>query len=408
MNTQFHHQQLDNGLTVLCEANPSAHTAAVGFFVRTGARDEQPPLMGVSHFLEHMMFKATAAGRTAADVNRQFDQIGADFNAFTSHEQTLYHAHVLPEMLPQAVDLFTDMLRPALREDDFEMERKVILEEISMYDDRPGWRLQDAILESYFRGHPLGHRVLGTAATVGSMTAAQMRDYFNQRYSPDNLVVAAAGRVDFDALLADLAQRTAHWQPTGAARDHGNPPAAQHDSTLTDPRVHRHYLAAMWPGPAAQDSQRYAARVLADVLGDSEGSRLYWALIDPGLADEADLSYLPYDGVGAFFSYASCAPEKGEQVEQVLRETLRVVCEDLSLEEIVRAKNKLATSATLMGERPQGRMTNLGANWLYLGRHVSLEQELERLMAVTLDEVRELLAAAPPEPCAVVRLTPKG
>ena len=165
MAVNFQKHTLPNGLTVLAEVAPEAHTAAVGFFVKAGARDETGELMGVSHFLEHMMFKGTAR-RTADDVNREFDEIGADYNAFTSHEQTVYYAHVLPEFLPRAVDLLGDMLRPALRTDDFDMEKNVILEEIGMYDDRPEWVLQDRLLEEYFRGHPLGYRVLRTRAST--------------------------------------------------------------------------------------------------------------------------------------------------------------------------------------------------------------------------------------------------
>ena len=141
MSIQFQQTTLPNGLTILAESSDDARTSAVGFFVKAGTRDEQLPVMGVSHFLEHMMFKGTAR-RTADDVNREFDEIGADYNAYTSHEKTVYYAHVLPEFLANAVDLLGDMLRPALREDDFSMEKNVILEEISMYEDRPQWRLQ--------------------------------------------------------------------------------------------------------------------------------------------------------------------------------------------------------------------------------------------------------------------------
>ena len=254
------------------------------------------------------MFKGTAR-RTADDVNREFDELGADYNAFTSHEQTVYYAHVLPEFLAQATDLLGDMLRPSLRSEDFDMEKNVILEEIGMYDDRPEWRLQDALLEDFFGKHPLGHRVLGTTDTVTAMTAQQMRGYFEQRYSPDNIVVAAAGRLDFSALTDQVGQLCGSWSPTGATRDTDIPAAQAKARTVTDAKQSRHYLGLLCPGPSAQDPRRYAARVLADVLGDSEGSRLYWALVDPGTAEEADFSFMPQDGSGAFMAYASCDPE---------------------------------------------------------------------------------------------------
>lgn len=414
MAVSFKQKTLDNGLTILAEVDPQAHTAAVGFFVRTGARDETPALMGVSHFLEHMMFKGTPK-RSADDVNREFDEIGASYNAYTSHEQTVYYAHLLPEMLPRAVDLFTDMLRPSLRTEDFDTEKKVILEEIGMYDDRPEWRLQDRLLEEYYQAesgepHTMGYRVLGTNETVNAMTAEQMRGYFNQRYSPDNLVVSAAGRLDFDALCADLESRCSSWQATGASREYNAVVHAERAIEIEDSKITRHYMALLTPGPSAQDESRYAAKVLSDVLGDSEGSRIYWALVDPGLADDADFSMMPQDQAGAFMAYASCDPDRAEQVETKLLETMdnTVRDRDITAEEVERAVNKLATRATLQGERPAGRMQALGSQWNYHGRYLPLDEELSKLMAVTHEDVNTLLEQYTLQPRTIVRLKPGG
>ncbi len=404
MNFQSH--KLDNGLTIIAECLPEAYTAAVGYFVMTGARDETPELMGVSHFLEHMMFKGTDR-RTADDVNREFDEIGADYNAFTSHEQTVFFAHVLPEQLPRAVDLLGDILRPSLRGDDFAMEKNVILEEIGMYDDRPTWRLQDTILERYFPNHPLGFRVLGTKDTIGRLTAEQMRGYFGQRYSPDNTVVAAAGRIDFDALVRDVERMSGSWPATGARRSFDAPATEPSELTIEDARVNRHYVAVMWPGPAYQDADRYAAKVLADVVGDSDGSRLYWALVDPGLAEEADASVIPQDRVGYHFAFASCDPDRADGVERILLETLASPADGVEDEELERAKNKIATGATVQGERPPGRMMRLGGDWMYLHEHRPLDEEIERVMAVSLSDVHRVAEAYPPRPRTIVRLTPK-
>ena len=410
MTVAFQQHTLPNGLTVIAETDPDAHTAAVGFFVKTGARDETPERMGVSHFLEHMMFKGTDR-RTAEDVNREFDAIGASYNAFTSHEQTVYYGHVLPEMLPAAVDLFADMLRPALRTDDFEMEKKVILEEIGMYDDRPEWRLHDRLLEEHYRGeHGLGYRVLGTHQTVSDMTAQQMRGYFDQRYSPDNMVVSAAGRLDFDALCKDLETRCGGWEPTGVERLYHPPHIESRSVTVEDDKVARHYFAMLCPGPAAQDDDRYAAKVLADVLGDSEGSRLYWALVDPGLADEADFSVLPHDRAGSFMAYASCDPSRAEQVERTLLGLLDQQAGagfDITASDVERAVNKLATRVTLQSERPAGRMQGLGAQWNILGRRLPLEEQLEALRAVTTDDLRALLDRYNFQPRTTLRLQPQ-
>lgn len=402
---QFKQAKLDNGLNVIAECDDSAHTSAVGFFVKTGARDEQQKLMGVSHFLEHMMFKGTAS-RSADDVNREFDEMGASYNAFTSHEQTVYYAHILPEFFPRAVELLGDMLRPALREDDFKMEKNVILEEIGMYEDRPEWQLQDTLLEEYYANHPMGFRVLGTQKTVGDLTAKQMRSYFQQRYSPDNMVVSAAGKIDFQKFVDDLSALTSSWNPIDARRQHGQFKVENRSRNLIDKKLHRHYVAILSPAPSAQDNGRYAARVLADVLGDSEGSRLYWALVDPGLADEADFSFMPQDGTGGYLAYASCDPSRAGQVEEKLIQTIDTFSSDINDMEVQRAKNKLATGATLQGERPAGRMRSLGMQWSYIGEYISLDQELEKLMAVTADDLRELISSQSFTPRTTVRLGP--
>jgi predicted Zn-dependent peptidase len=405
MPPTFHQQTLANGLTIVAETDAEAHTAAVGFFVRAGARDEDRPLMGVSHFLEHMMFKGTAR-RTADDVNREFDELGANYNAYTSHETTVYYAHVLPEFLPRSVDLLGDMLRPALRDEDFNVEKNVILEEIGMYDDRPQSRLMDMLLEAHFGEHPLGFRVLGTTDSIKALGVEQMRGYFRQRYSPDNIVVSAAGRVDFAALVSDVAKIAGQWEPSGIKREHGQPAIAGAQLAHRDERLSRHYLAMFFPGPAAQDERRYAARVMADALGDSEGSRLYWALVDPGLADEADFSHYPQDHVGGFIGYASCDPQRAGQVEGIYLDALAKFARSVEPGEIERAKNKLATHATLQGERPAGRMRSIGNQWTYLRQYLTLDQELAGLMAVGVDDVRQLAGELVSSPRTLVRLGP--
>ncbi len=405
MPVVFHQHRLPNGLNIIAETNPDAHTAAVGFFVKTGTRDEEGPVMGVSHYLEHMMFKGTAR-RTADDVNREFDEIGANYNAFTSHENTVYYAKVLPEYLPRVVDLLGDMLRPALRDDDFNMEKNVILEEISMYEDRPQWRLQDTLIEKHFQGLPLGYRVLGTNDTIKALTAGQMKAYFDHRYSPDNITVAAAGRIEFEKLVEDIAKIAGHWHPTGAKRDYQQPGYAPKQSTIRDEKLNRFYMAMMCPAPTSQDDGRYTAKVLGDVLGDSEGSRLYWALVDPGLADEADFSFYPQDHVGSFIAFASCDPDRAEEVESLLFKTLDQYKDSVDPDEIERAKNKLATQATLQEENPGGRMRSLGGQWTYLGEYTPLEEELRRIMAVKADDVRALLDKWPFQPRTILRLGP--
>src|SRR5215212_6857364 len=189
---RYDHLTLDNGLNLVGEYNDGAQSMAAGYFVRTGARDETGPISGCSHFLEHMMFKGTDR-RSADDVNREFDEIGAQYNAFTSEENTVYYGAVLPEFQNRAIDLLTDMMRPALRDEDFNVEKNVILEEIALYQDRPNFTVMDEARTAFYGGHPLGNSVLGTAQSITALQRDQMHDYFNRRYSPNNLSLVLTG-----------------------------------------------------------------------------------------------------------------------------------------------------------------------------------------------------------------------
>ncbi len=408
MPVDFHQATLANGLTVLAETNPDAHTAAAGFFVRTGARDEDPALMGVSHFLEHMMFKGTEK-RSADDVNRDFDSIGAKFNAYTTAEVTCFHAHVLPERLGEATDILADILRPALRDDDFATEKSVILEEIAMYQDSPFWVLFEETLDRHYRGHPLGHRVLGTAETVAALPRERMLQYFRDRYSGDNTVVALAGRIDFDAAVRDIEARCGAWQSTRPARDSRTPaPRPASEFTIESERVNRAYCLSLCPAPPLQDERRYAAMMLALVLGGPDSSRLHWALIEPGIAEEAQCAYEPHDGAGHYALFFSSAPESAQQAAAILDAEIARLIDSLTTRDLDSMRTKVATSVTLAGERPSGRMQRVGRIWTYLRSYLTLEEELERINAVTLDDLRAVHQAFPFAPRTTGMLRPKA
>ncbi|MDX2115663.1 MAG: pitrilysin family protein [Planctomycetota bacterium] len=407
MAVTFQKATLPNGLTIIAETDPAAHTAACGFFVKTGARDEQRPRMGVSHFLEHMMFKGTER-RSAEDVNRQFDEIGANYNAFTTSEMTAFHAHVLPERLPEALDILADILRPSLRPADFDTEKGVILEEIAMYKDQPFWVLYEHALERFFGEHPLGYRVLGTEDTIRALERDQMDAYFRERYSADNTVLSLAGRLDFDHAVRLAEKLCGSWQRTGAARDAAPPAAAAGEFTLHDEKVTRAYMLALSPAPAMSDPRRYAAMMLAQVLGSSDNSRLHWALVEPGVAEEAQAGYEPHDGSGMFYLYASGDPERAAEIWALVEREVAGLVPSLTEADLERLRNKLATAVTLAGERPSGRMHRLGRLWPYLGSYLSLEDELAAINAVTLADLRAVAAAYPFQPRMFGRMLPKA
>ncbi len=258
------------------------------------------------------MFKGTAR-RSAADVNRELDELGGQGNAYTSEEQTVYYATVLPKFQDRIVDLLTDMLGPSLDEDEFETERQVILEEIAKYEDQPPFGAFERAMEVHFGPRGLGRRVLGTAESIRAMTATAMRDYFNRRYRPENIVLAATGNVDFDGLVAQVEKQTASWnkRPTAETPKPDDaatlPEGISLDRSLEIADAHQAYLVRIAPGPDMKSEDRYAAKILASILGDEGGSRLFWDLIDTGRAEVATVWPHEFLDTGAWFTYMVCA-----------------------------------------------------------------------------------------------------
>lgn len=407
MGVTFERASLPNGLTVIAEVDPTAHSAAVGYFVKTGARDERSVVMGVSHFLEHMMFKGTAK-RTAEQLNRDFDRIGAKNNAYTSSEMTCFHAQVIPERLDAAVEILADMLRPALREEDFATEKGVILEEIAMYQDNPFWVLYEQAMDEYYAPHPLAHRVLGTSDTITALSAAQMREYFENRYSADNTVVALAGKMDFGHVMKQIEGLCGHWERTNTKRDLGRVVPQAKKFEQRDAKVNRGYVIAIAPAPSSSDPRRYAASLLSEVLGGSDNSRLHWALLETGLAEEAQAAYDPRDSTGDFLAFASGDPERLDEIQEVLFREINSLGDTLVEDDLAKIRSKMVTSVTVGGERPSGRMQRLGRQWTYLGEYSTLEEELARINSVSVADLKKLLQEFPFEPCTLGRLLPKA
>ncbi len=399
---EFRQEVLPNGLTIQAEVVPGALTAAAGFFFRTGARDEDPAVMGVSHFLEHMMFKGTET-RTAEDVNREFDDLGANHNAFTSAEQTAYYAHVPFDALDPALEILADILRPSLRTADFDEEKQVILEEIAMYDDQPFWVLYEKGLERYYGSHPLAHRVLGTRDTVSALTTEQMRTYFDRRYSADNAVLVASGRLDFDALVEKAAALCGHW-PTGEpGRVHGSMSFTPGEIEVEIPETQQRYIMLMTPGVGIADPMKYAGAQALRVLGDHEGSTFFWELVETGLAEEASMHLDTRDGCGEIIATLVCPPEKAEEVEAIARREMARVIDTVDEDALLRSRAKIETAAMLASERPMGRMTRLGSRWTYGLPYATLDEEIAKIAAVGLDDVRGFLEANPMTDLLAVR-----
>lgn len=403
---EFLSHTLPNGLQILAEVNGDAHSESVGYFVRTGSRDETDDVAGVSHYLEHMCFKGTPR-RSADDVNREFDEIGAHYNAFTSEECTVYYASVLPEYQEASIDILADIMRPSLRQDDFDMEKKVILEEIQMYLDQPPFGMDDRIKELHIGKHPLAKSVLGTNASITELGRDQMQAYFASRYSPGNVFVAAAGKVDFDALVKQVAARCGDWQPHAAPRDVPRAATDRRFEVVHRPTATQEYVLQLADAPASEDDDRYAAKLLATIVGDDSGSRMYWELTDPGLADSASLGHYEYQGLGMFYTWLACEPEAtADNLARLDAIYQTVEADGVTEVELRQAKNKVKARVVLSSERPRSRLFNVGGNWLQRREYRTVADDLQSLERVTVDDVQSVLKKYPLSACSTIAVGP--
>lgn len=388
---EFKKKILTNGLAVVGEINKSAKSTAVGFFVRTGSRDETQQINGVSHFLEHMLFKGTER-LTTFEVNQAFDRTGALFNAFTGEENTVFYAAVLPEYLVEVTKLWIELMRPALRNEDFDIEKNVIKEEIAMYKDMPNFDVLDRCRHLHFGGHPCGNSVLGSVENISDLTAVQMRDYFTKRYVPNNMAVAVAGNFGWEQICDVVEKGCEKWQKQAAHRKLEDSSGSKKKGRIEKSNLAREHICLMSPAVSAMDQRRFAASLLATIIGDDVGSRFFWELVDKALAEEATTQFAAMDGTGVFCSYLNCG---SENVGKVL-DTVKSIFESLSKDgvtenEMKTAKNKILSALVIKNELSMGRLIDLGANWIYLQQYRSIEDDINAIKAVTADDVHSLI-----------------
>jgi predicted Zn-dependent peptidase len=368
---------------------------ALGFFVRAGARDETPEVHGVSHFLEHMTFKGTFH-RSAAEINRTLDDIGSHANAYTSEEQTVYYAAFVPDYQDQAAELLCDMMRPALRKEDFDIEKKVIVEEIHKYDDQPPFGAHEKCLAAFFAPHPLGNNVLGTVKSVTELTPEAMRGYFEERYSPTNMKLVAAGNFDFDRLLKTAACATRDWKPAKVSRDF--PPAIGNVSrqVLLRKNAAQQYVVQISEGPASLDEIRFAHRLMTTIFGDECGSRLFWAFVDTGLAEFATSCPYEYEGAGITMTNLCCDPDDiATMLEELDGLQQQIESDGVTDDELEIARNKTCSQIVRRAERPANRLFTVGNNWLQRGIYRSVSEALKSYQDVTVDDVAIALQRFP-------------
>ncbi len=394
---QFFVDQLDNGLQILGQRMPDLESVSVCFYVRTGSRDEHDPaIYGVSHFLEHMVFKGTQH-RDAEQITLAFNEMGAEFNAFTSVEQTVYYARILREYLPKAIDLLSDMMRPRLDATDFSLERNVILEEIARSEDVPTSQAYRRMMQTYFAGHPLGHDVLGTRESIGALTVEQMREYATRRYAANNLILALAGNFEWDEVRALAEEKCGAWAQGEEGRlAEPYAPPGNAANIVVRPQQKQQIVLLASPSVSEQDPDLYAMHLAAMVLGDGTGSRLFWNIYQKGLAETAAASLNALDNTGLLLSIISTTPEHAPAVLELVRAELRGLQEDgVQEDELRRAKDKLVSRTVLDGDSAFSRMQDLAYTWVAKREVRSIQDELALIEAVTVADVRRVLKRFP-------------
>jgi predicted Zn-dependent peptidase len=385
---------LPSGLRVLTEAIPSMRSVSFGVWVGIGSRDEAPELAGVSHFLEHLLFKGTER-RSALDISAQIEAVGGETNAFTTKEYTCYYARVLDEDLPLAIDVMCDLVsHSVLNPADVETERGVILEEIAMHDDEPGDEVHDVFAEAVYGAHPLGRLISGTEETIAPMTRAQIEGFYHDRYLAPSIVVAAAGNLDHDVVV-ELVRRNldlagggtpAPLRPTDAV------PTRAPDTVVRGKDTEQAHIVLGCPGIGRLDERRFALSVLNNVLGGGMSSRLFQEIREKrGLAYSVYSYSSQYADTGLFAVYAGCAPGKVDEVLELTRaELATVAAKGFTDTELARGKGMAKGSYVLGLEDTGSRMSRLAKGELLYGGVLSVDELLARVEAVTLDQVNAL------------------
>ncbi|WP_431942068.1 M16 family metallopeptidase [Micromonospora marina] len=392
---------LPSGLRVLTEAVPAMRSVSFGIWVSVGSRDETGTQAGAAHFLEHLLFKGTNK-RSALEISAQIEAVGGETNAFTTKEYTCYYARVLDEDLPLAIDVMCDLVADSvLAPADVETERGVILEEIAMHDDEPGDEVHDLFARAVYGDHPLGRLISGTEETVTPMTRRQIQGFYRRRYTPPQIVIAAAGNLDHTAVVklvrqalrgtpldTDPASPAPHRLATPAVR---TKPA----TTLVEPKeTEQAHVILGCPGIDRTDDRRFALGVLNNVLGGGMSSRLFQEIREQrGLAYSVYSYASQYADSGVFAVYAGCAPGKVDEVLDLTRaELARVAAEGITEAELARGKGMSKGSFVLGLEDTGSRMSRLAKGELLYGNLMPVDDLLARVDAVTLDDVNTLAA----------------
>ncbi|MDX2181979.1 MAG: pitrilysin family protein [Bryobacteraceae bacterium] len=386
---------LPNGIRVVTEHMPHVRSVSVGIWISSGSRSEQRAENGISHFLEHMLFKGTTS-RTAEQIAREVDSIGGHLDAFTAKELVSYNTKVLDEHLPVAFDVLADLvLNPVFREEDIEKEKGVILEELKMESDNPEYVVHETFISRFWKGHPLGKPIIGTPRTIRSFDRSMLVDYHRRVYQPANVFITAAGHLDHQDLFR-LAESRFGGLAVGKPVGPGGNPAPNAAITYKRKRLQQVHLCIGAPSCPVADDRRYASYVLNTVLGGGMSSRLFQNIRErQGLAYAVFSELNLFRDTGCLAVYAGTSKENASKlVASVLEEFRRLKNEPVPAEELRRAKDHLKGSLMLSLESTSSRMANLARQEIYFSRYFSLDELIESIEQVTVDEVQAIAAAS--------------
>lgn len=383
---------LPNGLDIISEYIPGVRSVTLGIWFRVGSRDELPEQLGISHFMEHMMFKGTSA-RSAHDISMAFDSMGAVLNAFTSKEYTCYYASVLDEHLDSAVEILSDMLLDSqFASDAIKTEREVVIEEIARYEDEPSDHVGDIFTEAMFPAHQLGRSILGTREVVATFEHDNCISYLKKHYHAGNAVIVAAGNVEHQALL-DLAQRFLHQLPAGTANERDVvKESGRQLLTFEQKETEQAHLLYGMPGIPLGDEDRFAGRLMETAFGGPMSSRLFQEVREKrGLAYAVYAATSPFMHASQFYIYVGTRPSNLKEVVSVLKaEIAKLLEEGVTPEELKRVQEYTVGHLVLSAESTRDHMLRLGTNAVQELDILSLDENIERFRAVTQADIERV------------------
>lgn len=382
-------RQLQNGATVIIEEIPHVRSAAVGVFIKLGSRNETLEVNGISHFIEHMLFKGTMS-RTARDIAEVFEEMGGQLNAYTSKEYTCFHARVLDEHTDLAMDILFDMLfNSTMTEKDINTEREVIIEEINMYEDSPDELVHDIFAQTILAGHPLGRSILGTLENIQEMSRDTVFNYYRDHYHPANMIIAIAGNVESEHIF-DRIETYSGYGPKYQKAVTSTVTQQNQGVTLVPKDTEQVQICLGVPGISYLDERRYTQNIMNSILGGGISSRLFQTIREEkGLAYSVYSYPSTYRDFGTYAIYVGTGPAKVQEFFTLLQaEINRFVDEGVTSEEVIRSQNQVKASLYLGMESIMARMNRIGKSLLLYDEVVPVEKVIEKIYRVTPEMVK--------------------